>query len=418
MNNSIIAGKMQKQIKEFSGILSNSLPKVSQRFVGEAIYGIQSRQSVKLTEIGRSLNEKISLHKTQDRLCQQLNRKELKYVIRENLIQEGESQIKRDSLLIIDISDINKKYAEKMEYLTDVRDGSEKKIGRGYWTVQIIGAETEGVHITPLYGELYSQDSPEFESENTEILKGVNSIHKYTGERGIYVMDRGGDRIKLIEPLLEKKLRFIIRQVGSRDVIYKGNKKLVETLAEECPMVYAERIIKEEKNKEKIYDLEFGYRKIKVSGYKDQLYLVVVKGFGEKPLMILTNVEVKKSRKSLLFIVMSYMKRWQIEETIRFAKQSYELEDIRLLSYRRLQNMMVLVMGSMYFAAVWLGEHMKLKILLHHALRSAKRLFGIPNFRYYAVADGIKDILAKYSGMFNHKITREKLDLQLVLFFP
>ena len=55
MNNSIIAGKMQRQIGEFSGILSKGLPKVAQRFVREAIYGIQARQSVKLTEIARSL---------------------------------------------------------------------------------------------------------------------------------------------------------------------------------------------------------------------------------------------------------------------------------------------------------------------------------------------------------------------------
>ena len=72
-------------------------------------------------------------------------------------------------------------------------------------------------------------------------------------------------------------------------------------------MLYIERIIKEEKHKEKVYHLEFGYRfatlttsrKVKLPGHKEQLYLVV-KGFGEEPLMILTNVEIKRSRRSLL----------------------------------------------------------------------------------------------------------------------
>lgn len=67
---------------------------------------------------------------------------------------------------------------------------------------------------------------------------------------------------------------------------------------------------------------------------------------------------------------------------------------------------MVLVMTAMYFAAVWLGSRLRLKILLHHALKSAKRLFGIPNFRYYAIADGVKEIFAKYSGqIFSSAVT-------------
>ena len=72
MDNNKIAQKMQRQIEEFSRILfhrilrTSGLPKVCQRFVGEALYGIQAKGSVRLTEIGRALHEKISLHKTQD----------------------------------------------------------------------------------------------------------------------------------------------------------------------------------------------------------------------------------------------------------------------------------------------------------------------------------------------------------------
>jgi hypothetical protein len=416
MDNSKIAQKMQRQIEEFSGILSVGLPKVSQRLVGEVIYGIQARGSVRLTEIGRALHEKISLHKTQDRLCRQLKREGLGEKVRENLLGEGAKRIKEETLLIVDISDLSKKYAEKMEYMSSVYDGSEGTVGRGYWSLQIIGAEVEEVEMTPLYGELYSQDAPGFKSENQEILKGIESVRRYTQGRGIYVIDRGGDRRKLIEPLLEKGLRFIIRLVGDRHLIYRGERISAKELALRCPMFYIERIIKEEKHKEKVYHLEFGYRKVKLPGYKEQLYLVAIRGFGEEPLMILTNVEIKKSRSSLLSIVLSYMKRWQIEETIRFAKQSYTLEDIRLLSYNRLRNMMVLVTAAMYFAAVWLGSRLRLKILLYHALKAAKRLFGIPNFRYYAIADGVKEIFAKYSGqIFYRKKISKEVDPQMKL---
>ncbi len=57
------------------------------------------------------------------------------------------------------------------------------------------------------------------------------------------------------------------------------------------------------------------------------------------------------------------MTRWRIEETIRFMKQSYQLEDVRLLRYTRLQNLMVLLTAVLYFTAVDLGIRIKLRVL-------------------------------------------------------
>jgi len=121
--------------------------------------------------------------------------------------------------------------------------------------------------------------------------------------------------------------------------------------------------------------------------------MIVVKGFGQNPMMLLTNEQVRKSRKSLWRIIQSYITRWSIEETIRFIKQSYNLEDIRLLTYRRLQNMMALVLAVAYFAMVYLGIKTKLRVLARHVLKAARRLFGIPDFRFYALADGIRELL-------------------------
>jgi hypothetical protein len=42
------------------------------------------------------------------------------------------------------------------------------------------------------------------------------------------------------------------------------------------------------------------------------------------------------------------MKRWSIEETIRFIKQTYDLENIRVLRYARLQNMMALLLALVF----------------------------------------------------------------------
>ena len=48
-------------------------------------------------------------------------------------------------------------------------------------------------------------------------------------------------------------------------------------------------------------------------------------------------------------MVESYLSRWGVEETIHFIKQSYPLEDIRLLKYERLRNLMILVLAMAYF---------------------------------------------------------------------
>ena len=62
-------------------------------------------------------------------------------------------------------------------------------------------------------------------------------------------------------------------------------------------------------------------------------------------------------------------------ETIRFVKQSYQLEDIRVLTYDRLRNMMGLVLAASYFAAVYLGVRAKMEILVTHVLKASKRIF-------------------------------------------
>lgn len=63
-------------------------------------------------------------------------------------------------MLILDLGDIQKKYARKIEYVTDVRYGSQQVIGKGYWTCHVVATDVESNQIMPLYQALYSQDSP------------------------------------------------------------------------------------------------------------------------------------------------------------------------------------------------------------------------------------------------------------------
>jgi hypothetical protein len=397
------AEKIREQIAQFSGKLSQGLCKPGQRFVEEMLYGIQAAQSVKLTEIGRSLGEAIPLLKTVKRLSENLIRAELGAVLAAGLLREGGKRIRADSLLVLDLSDLRKKYAEKMEYLATIRDGSEKELGQGYWLCQVIGTENrveaEETAITPLYGELYSQAAPEFKSENHEILRAIQQVSTATEKRGIWVIDRGGDRGELYAELVpaEKGQRFIIRQLGTRDYLWGRQRLSTEEVVRRCPLPYATTVIREEHGQEKVYQLEYGFLPVRLPEHPEVvLALVVVKGFGQEPMLLLTNLRLRKNRKQLWWVLSAYLTRWRIEETIRFVKQSYELEDVRVLRYERLRNLMVLVVAAMFFAAVVLGRKTKLKVLVGHALAAAKRLFGIPDFRYYAIADGLRVIFSRH----------------------
>jgi len=183
-----------EQILRFSGELSLDLPKVGRRFVTEMIYGIQARQSLRLSEVGRALGEETPIKKIVERLSRQLRRPHLASHLTNRLLRVAESQIDASTLLIPDLSDLQKKYAKKMEHLATVRDGSEKTEGPGYWTLHVVATEIASSRLIPLYGRLFSQNAPDHISENEEITKALRIVSEKTAKRGIWVMDRGGDR--------------------------------------------------------------------------------------------------------------------------------------------------------------------------------------------------------------------------------
>jgi hypothetical protein len=359
------------------------------------IYGIQASQDSKLSSIGRALGEGIALKKTEERLSRHLAVEGMGQTINEVMIEHGKRRVHQDTLIVVDPTDIRKTYAKKMPYLATVRDGSTGEMVPGYWGCVAVACEPDSRRMIPVHQRLWSAEAPDFVSENHQLLQIIDTIAEATNKRGIYVMDRGGDRCKLFNPLLKRELRFIVRLVGNRDLIFRGRKREAMKLAAGCRMLYAETIIKEEKGQEKKCQLEYGFRRVKLPGRDEDLYLVVVRGFGEDPMLLLTNVPVAKNRKKLWFIVNAYLTRWLVEETIRFIKQSYHLEDIRVLDYERLRNLTALVLAAAYFSAVWLGESLKLAVLATRVTKIAQRFFGVPDFHYYALADGIATLLSR-----------------------
>ncbi|MBK3520081.1 hypothetical protein, partial [Carboxylicivirga marina] len=69
-------------------------------------------------------------------------------------------------------------------------DGSEQgDLVNGYWTNQVIASEVGSNEITPLHFSLYSQNAPDFTSENDQIESAINQVGDAISNKGIWVID-------------------------------------------------------------------------------------------------------------------------------------------------------------------------------------------------------------------------------------
>jgi len=394
--NSRTIAVIKGQLSKFSGIISKDLPKAKQRLVREMIYGIQAGKDIKLSNITRSLNEPIPLIKTEDRLSRNLDDQDFTEEINDQICRLGSRNVLDDMVIAIDPGDIRKKHASRMECLCKIHDGSEHEIGDGYWLAKAVAADIEHTKVIPLYLEAYSQEAKDFKSENDQLFKVIDTVAAHIGSKGIYAIDRGGDRGKLYDKFLEhkKEKRFVIRLAQKRDLIHKGVRKNCRLLATALPCPHETVMIKYEDGKEEKTTVSYNALPVRLPEYEYPLFLVVVKGFGKVPMMLVTSCPVNlKMKESIWRIVEIYLTRWKCDESFRYIKQCYNLEDIRVRAYISIRNMVALILAVAYFAAVYLGDNLKLKMLVERIYLVSKRFFGVPTFFNYAIADGLYNLL-------------------------
>ena len=411
---SAIQEEVNRQLGKFCNGISAGLKKPKRRLIHQMIYGIQASRDVKVSEVARSLNETIKLLKTEIRLCRNLRDETLTEHINHKLLKQAKNKINKDTVLALDLTSIEKPYAKKMDFLARVWSGMKKDTVTGYYVLEIIGADVYDEKLLPVYSKLYSQNADKFKSENDQILEAVDKVNAQTRGNGIYVIGRGGDRRKLIEPLISKELRFVIRLKGDRLMVLGNNRqKTAEDIAIdniEYKQKYKVEIDNEGFKEKK--EVELGVKRVRMSGIKDELWLVAARGFGNRPMVLLTNV-----KKDAALILEMYFTRWKVEESIRFLKQEYNLEDVRVRNYAALKNTVALLSAVFYFLSVYLRQKARLKILISKIYKKAKRFFEMPAFKHYAVADGIFRLLfnCRWKDPWEEEPTRQN-SRQLLLF--
>ena len=402
MNDTKIASKTEAQLAHFIGKVFTHFSKPGRKFVEECIYGIQASGDTKLSSIVRAIDDNIRPIYTEKRLSRNLDDETLEASVAEAVLKDGARSVRNDTLILVDPTEIRKEFSHKMEFVTRVRDASRSsKEGRdvlvnGYHGCLVAACLPGGRKTVPLALKLWSSRSPGFKGENDEVLKIVKAVYAATGGKGVVVYDRGGDRHAFYDYFIAENRDFIVRLKGRSFLSWRGMHD-VHDLARQCSMRHSHHVTFDSHGKECNVSISFGATPVRLPMHPEkELHLVVVKGFGQDPMMLLTSLPVDRTFKSQWRIVEAYLSRWRIEETIRFVKQAYGFENIRVMSYTRIRNMASLVLASAYFATTWIGRNIKREVLAEHLTRLGKRLGEVPEFAAYAIADGIKRAFTRF----------------------
>ena len=270
-----------------------------------------------------------------------------------------------DTPIILDLSDIAKPLAKKMDYLATVRDGSTGKLVNGYWLVELY-ASLSRKNPVPVLLEPFSHEEPYSPGQNPVVLAAVHKIFKLTDKRGVLVVDRGFDGWVMFEDWLDNKYRFVARLVGERHLLrFLGGSEQSEAgqrvpiraqqLAEQTPTPHRFHKLIKRHGKPALRITQIGWVKVRLPGRDEDLTLIVSRLAGkDKPMMLLTNLPVENladAKRVLRF----YIRRWECEEGIRFLKSQVNLEKIRTFRWSAIRRLVLLAVLVMIYLG-WLVE--------------------------------------------------------------
>ena len=390
---------MKRGIATFCDKISKDFKKPVQKFILCMIFGIIASQSSYLSKIARKLNESITLKKTVERLSRNLMTFKSRH--RRTLLECYMNTINKtfgeDTILIIDDSDINKEFSLKLDSLCTVRDGSDDgRLVTGYHYAGVTALSTNHRQPIPVYGHVYSSTEPGFKSTNNETMKSLEFLSKHFSKSHVRTLDRGYDAGYIFDYFIPRKESFIVRVVGDRNCIYNGKTMLVEKVAKKGKATHKLKF--ESKDGDEV-DCEISITPIKLPAYpNEELNLIVCHGFGEKPLMLITNLKSDDERLPVI-ILKAYLMRWRIKEFYKFKKQTFSFENFLVRSLDSIRTLDLLLNISIGYLGT-LAEKVDECIIVSKVVEASKRLNGLARFTLYAISDGMYEIFSKgYTGI-------------------
>ena len=394
--------KLQEKFSYFTKRFTNSLNKTEQRFLKESCFGIISSQSCIVRRTAQSLGEKIASKKTQERLIYHLDKADLGNRLSQELLQKQSRSLKQDSLIIVDPSDIVKRYAEKMEGLTKVRDGNDGKWKTGYDALDIVGVNRKGqdISILPMHSQLHSK-AIDIDTMKNMLFDRIVDIIVHSNNRGVFVFDRQYDDRKVIKELHAHEASYIIRMKNNRDVYFKGEKQNIDTLARSTKLRYRFKLPEEATIRTGMCPVEIPlnpHQVKKPNMAKAMLIVAKIKSTGKDNsirsgifyFLCKLNRDDLPKREMIKFILDAYKLRWKIEEVHRQVKVDYGWEKIQLQTYRRLQNMNTILWIAISFIYSLDKWKYRLSKVFSHIMMERNKLSELGCFIYYRLAKVLK----------------------------
>jgi hypothetical protein len=303
--------------------------------------------------------------------------------------------IQDDTPIILDLSDIAKPFAKKMDYLATVRDGSTGELVNGYWLVELY-ASLSCKNPVPVLLEPFSHEEPCSPGQNPVVLAAVHKIFELTNNRGVLVVDRGFDGWVMFEDWLDNKYRFVARLVGNRHLLrfYGGSGQWLplraDQLADQTPTPHRFHKLVKRHGKPALRITQIGWVKVRLPDRDEDLTLVISRLAGsDKPMMLLTNLPVE-NLKDAKRVLRFYIRRWECEEAIRFLKNQVNLEKIRTFRWSAIRRLVLLAVLVMIYLG-WLVE--KHPNICDRLVYLSQPLTDKPDFLLYRLIAGLTEAI-------------------------
>lgn len=186
-------------------------------------WGVLLSGSTVIAEIARAVraNPSRPLAYVEDRLSKGLaSRGWDETTLADALTRRNARSMRERSLLVVDLTDLAKPYAKKMDDLCIVRDGSRHCKCPGFWAV-VVFRERAPHDLVPLRVVPFSTEAKGFMSQNHVVFGVLRAVKKClpVGRVGVTLEDRGFDGDKHFEFFVREQWPFIIRLRGDRHVV-------------------------------------------------------------------------------------------------------------------------------------------------------------------------------------------------------
>lgn len=144
--------------------------------------------------------------------------------------------------------------------------------------------------------------------------------------------------------------------------------------------------------KGKNHEAYLSHVKVQITASRKDIYLVLVYGITEHPMMLATNKKIN-SKEDVIRVAKLYFSRWRIEEYFRCKMQMFQFENFRVRKLTAINSLNFYITLCMAFLAL-MSMKSETNALIVSIIQTADPVKEKVHFCHYRLAKGISGILS------------------------